>query len=93
VRTYRRADGLTTYSLRFRALGRRRVIRLGTEEDGWTEDRARRELAKQLALVDAGVWEPPKTGEARSERDLAFQIVATRWLEDKELELQPKLHR
>jgi hypothetical protein len=89
VRTYRRSDGLTTYSLRFRALGRRRIIRLGTEEDGWTEARARRELAKQLALVDAGVWKPPQTREAGSEGELTFHIAATRWLQDKELELRP----
>jgi integrase len=89
IRTYRRSDGLTTYSLRLRALGQRWNIRLGTEEDGWTEGRAGRELAKQLALVDAGVWEPPRKGDSGSEEELSFHAVATRWLEDKELELKP----
>jgi integrase len=89
IRTYRRSDGLTIYSLRLRALGQRWNIRLGTEEDGWTEGRAERELAKQIALVDAGVWEPPRSGDSQSEEELTFHAVATRWLEDKELEMRP----
>jgi hypothetical protein len=41
VRPHRRSDGLTTYSLRFRALGQRWTIRLGAEEVGRTELRTR----------------------------------------------------
>jgi hypothetical protein len=41
VRPRRRSDGQTTCSLRFRALGQRWPIRLGTEEDGWTKIRTR----------------------------------------------------
>ena len=59
IRTHRRADGLTTYSLRFGAHGKRHIIRLGTELDGWTQARAEIELRNTLAKIEAGIWEPP----------------------------------
>lgn len=34
IRTHERKDGLTTYSLRVRAYGRREVVTLGTDADG-----------------------------------------------------------
>ncbi len=90
LRTYRRSDGTTTFTLRFRALGRRWNIRLGTEEDGWTELRASKELAKQLALVVAGVWKPPRRDDRRERpAEQTIHALATQWLEGKELDLRP----
>ena len=87
IRRYTRRDGTTTYTLRFRARGERWNIRLGTDEEGWTERRAQKELFKQLALVQAGVWEPP-VPNAPSKEEEAFHLVATRWLREKELALK-----
>ena len=89
LRTYRRSDGTTTFTLRFRALGRRWNIRLGTEEDGWTEARASKELAKQLALVEAGVWTPPSDDRQQQHAQQTIHVLATEWLEGKELDLKP----
>jgi len=44
IRTHERKDGLTTYSLRVRAYGRREVVTLGTDADGWTCRNAERAL-------------------------------------------------
>ncbi len=87
IRRYTRRDGTTTYTLRFRARGERWNIRLGTDEEGWTERRAQKELFKQLALVQAGVWEPPVPNAPPKEEE-AFHLVATRWLREKELALK-----
>ena len=37
---HERKDGLTTYSLRVRAYGRREIVTLGTDADGWTTRKA-----------------------------------------------------
>ena len=79
IRTHQRADGLTTYSLRFGAGGKRHVIRLGTEEDGWTRARAEIELRNTLAKVEAGIWEPPDD-EAAPAEEPSFHEFASRWL-------------
>ncbi len=89
LRTYRRADGSTSFTLRFRARGQRWNIRLGSEREGWTEPRARKELARQLALVAAGVWTPPTLVREADEAVQTFHAVASLWLENKELELKP----
>jgi len=60
IRRQVRADGLTTFSLRVRAEGKRHTIRLGTEIDGWTEVRAEIELANVCAQIRAGTWAPPR---------------------------------
>ena len=60
VRSYRRKNGLTTFSLRFSAYGRRRTRTLGTEAEGWTPARAELELRNTLARVEAGIWAAPE---------------------------------
>ena len=87
IRRYKRRDGTTTYTMRFRARGDRWNIRLGTDEEGWTERRAQKELAKHLALVQAGLWDPPLPNPLPKEEE-AFRLVATRWLREKELALK-----
>ena len=59
IRTHDRKDGLTTYSLRVRAYGRREVVTLGTDADGWTMRKAERALEQILAEIQVGVWRPP----------------------------------
>ncbi|MGZ4239887.1 MAG: hypothetical protein ACXVWT_28065 [Solirubrobacteraceae bacterium] len=36
IRVHERKDGQTTYSLRFRVNGKREILTLGTDTDGWT---------------------------------------------------------
>ncbi len=48
-----------TYSIRFRAYGKRRFLTLGTRDEGWTQARAERELRHMLADVERGRWQPP----------------------------------
>ncbi len=47
-----------SFSLRFRAYGKRWVINLGRPGDGWTTEMAERELAVVLRDVDLGTWRP-----------------------------------
>ena len=54
IRTHDRKGGLTTYSLRIRAYGRREVVTLGTHADGWTMRKAERGLEEILAEIHAG---------------------------------------
>jgi integrase len=50
-----------TWNIKFPdAAGEQVWERLGREADGWTEKRARRELGKRLAAVDAGFRKPGK---------------------------------
>jgi integrase len=79
IRTHERADGLTTYSLRFGAEGKRHIIRLGTELDGWTHARAEIELQNTLAKIEAGIWEPP-SDKATPAEEPSFHEFASRWL-------------
>jgi hypothetical protein len=77
-----RADGLTSFCLRFRAYGARRFVTLGTEEKGWTPARAHAELRKVLALVEAGVWRPEDVATARLTLDpgVRFETYAAEWV-------------
>lgn len=54
IRMHERKDGLTTYSLRVRAYGRREVVTLGTDTDGWTMRKAERALEQILAEIQVG---------------------------------------
>jgi hypothetical protein len=59
IRAHDRKDGLITYSLRLRAYGRREVVTLGPDADGWTMRKAERKLEQILAEIQVGVWRPP----------------------------------
>jgi integrase len=73
-----------TFALRFHAYGKRRYIRLGTEDEGWNRRRAKGELENVLADVRRGIWPPicaDETPEARSEP--TFHEFASEWLESR----------
>ena len=59
IRVHERLDGQLTYSLRFRVDGKRQVLTLGKDTDGWTYGKAERKLDDVLAQVRAGVCQPP----------------------------------
>jgi integrase len=87
IRVHERADGRLTFSLRFRANGRRQSITLGKDSDGWTWRKAERKLDEVLAQVRAGVWKPPApTGE---EKEPTFIEFASRWWAARKGELRP----
>ena len=77
IRTHERKDGLTTYSLRVRAYGRREVVTLGTDADGWTMRKAERMLQQVLAEIQVGVWRPPSMSAGGE--DPTFHEFASRW--------------
>jgi hypothetical protein len=79
-----------SFSLRFRAYGKRWVIKLGRPEDGWTTQMAERELAVVLRDVDLGTWRPPRREPApEKEVDPTFHEFASDWYATKELEVEP----
>ncbi len=77
IRVHERVDGLRTYSLRFRVDGKRRSITLGTDAEGWNDQRAERKLADVLAAVRAGVWQPREAAKSRT--PVTFHEFASRW--------------
>ena len=79
-----------SFSLRFRAFGKRQVIKLGRPEDGWTMQMAERELAVVLRDVDLGTWRPQRPDPAPvREVDPTFHDFASDWFATKELEVEP----
>lgn len=87
MRTHHRKDGLTTYSLRVRAYGRREVVTLGTDADGWTMRKAERKLEEVLAEIQVGVWRPPSMSAGGV--DPTFHEFASRWWFARKSELRP----
>lgn len=79
-----RAQAGRTFALRFHAYGKRRYVRLGTEEEGWNRKRATEELENVLADVRRGMWRPShadETTEAPPEPTL--HEFASEWLESR----------
>jgi integrase len=61
IESHKWKDGRTTsWSLRVRFKGKRYRIDLGTNHEGWGEDRARVELEKIQGEIERGTWTPPK---------------------------------
>jgi integrase len=79
-----------SFGLRFRAFGKRQVMKLGRPEDGWTTEMAERELAVVLRDVDLGTWRP-KQPDPAPERpvDPTFLEFSSDWFEAKKLEIEP----
>ena len=80
-------DGLTTYSLRVRAYGRREVVTFGTDADSWTMRKAERALEQILAEIQVGVWRPPSMSAGGM--DPTFHEFASRWWFARKSELHP----
>jgi integrase len=74
-----------TYHVRFRALGKRRSVLVGSTADGTTRRDAEQELAYQLHLVERGVWAPPATQEPVPEVP-TFREAASDWFAGRKLE-------
>src|SRR4051794_2615020 len=87
----RRRGRATHFAIRFRALGKRQYVTLGSSEDGWTRQRAEEELQNALADARRGIWTPPRrdpvVGEPRPEP--VFHAFASEWFESRRTEWRP----
>jgi integrase len=84
-------DGTTvTWRLRVRDRGQRHVVTLGTNVEGWNEQRAeveRDEIAEQIAR---GTWRPaltPKSAPAHVNSTETIHATLSRWWKDKRAEV------
>lgn len=78
-----------SFAIRFWAYGTRHKITLGRPEDGWTWQKADRELAATLRDVDLGVWRPPEPDPAPvPATDPTFHKFASDWFKAKQLEIE-----
>lgn len=76
-------DGAVAFQIRFRALGKRRYVTLGSSAEGWTRAKAEEELRHVLADVERGIWKPPEPEPAEApEEAQTFHEFASRWFED-----------
>jgi integrase len=86
----RETRGGFSWALRFRANGQRQYVTLGALEDGWTEERAHRELAATLRDIEAGTWRPPsKLAAVTPLDDPTFHEFASEWFDAKQREIRP----
>lgn len=72
------------YAIRFRALGKRRYVTLGSSRDGWDRRRAEEELANVLADVRRGIWVPPRREPPPAQEpppEPSFHEFASEWFE------------
>lgn len=81
-----------SWAIRFRAYGERHYVSLGRPEEGWTRQRAERELRHVLADVERGLWRPPEPEPVPEAPRQAptFHEFASEWLANREPELRPK---
>lgn len=90
IRVHERVrDGKKTFSIRFRVNGKRQIMTLGTDADGWTYRKVERKLEDVLAEVRAGVWEPEAPSETVSFEQTTFHEFASRWWAARRCELRP----
>jgi integrase len=87
IRVHERRDGTLTFSIRFRVNGRRTIVTLGTNKDGWTWRKAERKLEQVLSEVQAGVWRPAPAARRETVAELTFLEFASRWWAAKKAEL------
>ena len=80
------------YGLRVRAGGARHYIGLGAEADGWTAERAQRELTYVLEQIERGEWTPPDRTPtvAPAPSDPTFHAFASEWFDTRRHDLRPK---
>jgi integrase len=81
------------FALRFRAYGTRRYVRLGTVDEGWTQERAEEALRHVLADVERGIWRPPEPApeppDLEVRQDPTFLEFASDWYRANEGTWQP----
>src|SRR5215217_7066195 len=81
-----------SYWLRITVDGRRQSRRLGRASEGWTPVLAEAERRRVVAEVEAGIYREPAEELPLEERDPTFHIWASRWLEMRTGEIEPKTY-
>lgn len=70
------------WAIRFRAYGKRRLVTLGTTEEGWNRQRVEAELRHVLADVDRGIWQPHEPAVVESPAEVpTFHEFASEWFD------------
>jgi len=84
-------DGRTvSWRLRVRAYGQRYRIDLGTNHEGWSEDRAKGELDRVNEQIERGTWRPPEP-IVEPQKSETLHVTASRFYQRKKQEgLEPK---
>jgi len=85
------SDGKTvSWRLQVRANGRRRTVTLGTNHEGWSEERAQVELDNILAEIRRGTWRPdvPVAPPAEEVGEETLHVTASRWWKKKQAEIE-----
>lgn len=90
----RERAGDRTYALRFRAYGQRQYVTLGRSSEGWSRERADRELQHVLADVARGLWQPSRPEPVEAPRQVpTFHEFASEWFAAREREWTPTTAR
>lgn len=77
----RERQGGRTFALRFRAYGERFYFTLGTAAEGWSRERAERELKHIRADIERGIWQPPADDPDPPAQMPTFADYAAAWTE------------
>ena len=79
-----------TFWLRVMVEGQRQSRRLGRASEGWTPVLAEAERRRVLAEIQAGIYIAPTVELPLEERDPAFHVWASRWLDVRAGDIEPK---
>ena len=79
------------WAIRFRAYDKRRLVTLGTSEEGWSRQKAEAELRHVLADVERGIWQPHRPATPEAPADVpTFHVFASEWMAARRPELRPR---
>jgi integrase len=81
-----------SFWLRITVDGRRHSRRLGRASEGWTPVLAEAERRRVVAEIEAGIYREPAEELPLEERDPTFHVWASRWLEMRAGEIEPKTY-
>jgi hypothetical protein len=90
IREYIRGDGGSTFSLRITipawislrpGEARRQTLPLGRDDQGWTRERAQKELDRVLAHLTLGHWSTPEMSDGTSNGELSVVDCGRAWID------------
>jgi len=79
-----------SFWLRIMVDGRRQSRRLGLASEGWSPVLAEAERRRVVAEIQAGIYREPAEELPLEERDPTFHVWASRWLDLRTGEIEPK---
>jgi integrase len=79
-----------SFWLRITVDGQRQARRLGRASEGWTPVLAEAERRRVVAEIEAGIYREPAEELPLEERDPTFHVWASRWLDLRAGEIEPK---